>query len=99
VEHRLSRRCNIELEVVLYGRDGVPVRARTVSIGREGLFVQTARPEVFDHRLLSVRFLAGSQQRPMRAYVVHRRGGGAGLWLLDTVLDTEALAHLPWRQG
>jgi hypothetical protein len=93
MEHRLTRRLEVSLDLELSGIDWGPVAARTLNISRHGMFLETDSPGVLGRRLLDVRLRMGADDSSMRVYVIYRHGRGAGVWLVDSALDLERIGH------
>jgi len=91
VEHRLTRRIRIPLDVVLYARGSVFGRGICRDIGLQGMYVEAEPGLLRRNTLVEVEILTAGLCLP--ALVVHCDKRGAGL-AFDETASPEPLRHL-----
>ena len=101
MEHRWSKRFDINVDVSLYHRGSSVIRCTTDNAGTAGIFVDTGQNTLAKNTLLEVEFednanLHDREPRVfrLRAMVAHASNKGLGLMFLKS----EAETILAWRQ-
>lgn len=93
MEHRLSERRPITLDVLIF-HQGLPIgRGRTRNIGREGMFIETKKKDFPEGTVLDMELDIdtdkGEQRIRLPALVIHRNREGMGLMFLTLVLEIQ----------
>jgi len=102
MEHRWSKRFNVNVDVSLYRGANSVVHCKTNDAGTAGIFINPSTNNTLEkNAFLELEFKEGSNLRykkaktfRLRALVVHSSNKGAGLMFLKS--DPETL--LAWRQ-
>lgn len=93
MEHRLSERRPMTLDVLIF-HQGLPMgRGRTRNIGREGMFIETEITDFPEGTTLDVEVDVdtgqGEQRVRLPALVIHRNDEGIGLMFLTFVPEIQ----------
>lgn len=101
MEHRWSKRFNVNVDVSLYHRGNSAVKCKTRDAGSAGIFIESAPQTIVKNTFLEVGFDEGGNLRYkkarkhlVRALVVHSSAKGVGLMFIKP--EPEVL--LAWRQ-
>lgn len=101
MEHRWSKRFNVNIEVSLYHRGRPVIKCQTDDAGSAGIFIKNAPETLVKNTFLEVEFEEGSNLRHknprvfrLRALVVHSSNKGIGLMFLKSAPEM----LLAWRQ-
>jgi len=101
MEHRWSKRFNVNIDVSLYGRDGSVVQCKTHDAGTGGICIDAVPEALIESPLLEVEFEEGGDFRykksrnfRFRALVVHSSTKGIGLMFVESKPET----LFAWRQ-
>jgi len=101
MEHRWSKRFNVNVDVLLYHRGGRPIKCKTYNAGTAGIFIKSVLETLTKNSFLEVEFEEGANLRykknrshRIRALVIHSSKQGVGLMFLKPEPET----LLAWRQ-
>lgn len=101
MEHRWSKRFNVNVDVSLYHRGNSVIKCQTHDAGSAGIFIEPVHQALAKNTFLEVEFEQGlnlrykkPQKFRMRALVVHTSKKGIGLMFLKPEPET----LLAWRQ-
>ncbi len=76
MEHRLKNRCELSLDVVVHGRNGLTLHGRTHDISLDGMFIQLARQAVSINKIVEIELPHGVW---LHGWVVHVEDEGIGI--------------------
>ncbi len=76
MEHRLKNRCELSMDVVVHGRDGLALRGKTHDISPDGMFIRLAPDAVSSRKIVEIELSPGVW---LRGWVVHVEDGGIGV--------------------
>ena len=101
MEHRWSKRFNVNVEVLLHHRGNSAIKCQTGDAGTAGIFIDSAPQTIAKNTFLEVEFEEGANLRykknrshRIRALVIHSSKKGVGIMFLKTEPET----LLAWRQ-
>lgn len=81
LEHRWKKRCQVALDVVVRGRNGLSLHGRSRDISTEGMFIQLAPRVVLAHTVVDIELPPCGW---LHSWVVHAGDEGIGVMFLST---------------
>ncbi len=76
MEHRLRNRCELSMDVVVHGRDGLTLHGRTHDISPDGMFIRLPGEAVSDRKVVEIEI---SRDVWLHGWVVHVEDEGIGV--------------------
>ena len=101
MEHRWSKRFNVNVDLLLYHRGNSAIKCKTLDAGSAGILIESTPQSIQKNTFLEVEFEEGTNLRykknrshRIRALVIHSSKKGVGLMFLKAEPET----LLVWRQ-